>query len=115
MRNSNDFITLSSRYNLEQGIRSIVALKIFVNINTFVFAFLSIAGTTLHFNSSRFSKPNYFALVEMIQNFPTYGIFLSIYLFLTLRRLDKTSRVSLTLSIQANPNQYFEIFNKQLK
>ncbi|CAI5451182.1 unnamed protein product [Caenorhabditis angaria] len=114
MRQAHQNQTLSTRYNLEQGQRSITTLKIFVNVNTFFYAFLSIVGTSLHFNAASFTKAHYFAIVEMIHFLPTYGILLSIYIYWTLRKLDKSLKSSLTKSIKTNPNMYFEQFNMQV-
>ncbi|CAL2044227.1 unnamed protein product [Caenorhabditis brenneri] len=63
LRSSVD-LTLSNRFNLEQSIRSLRALKLLVNSNTLVFALLSVVTTTLHFNAASLTKPNYIALVE---------------------------------------------------
>ncbi|CTQ86940.1 G protein-coupled receptor [Caenorhabditis elegans] len=71
-------LSLSTRFNLDQSIRSLRALKLLVNCNTLVFATLSVVTTTLHFNSSSLSKPNYIALVEAVHILPLYGIAVSV-------------------------------------
>lgn len=88
-RNTQKLQTLSTRYTLEQGIRSIKALNMFINANCFVFFFFSFIGTSLHFNSSKMSRPTYFALVEVIHFIPTYGILLSIYIYFSLKKVNQ--------------------------
>uniref|UniRef100_A0A1I7T9L8 G_PROTEIN_RECEP_F1_2 domain-containing protein n=1 Tax=Caenorhabditis tropicalis TaxID=1561998 RepID=A0A1I7T9L8_9PELO len=113
-RNNQKLQTLSTRYTLEQGIRSIRALNMFINANCFVFFFLSFIGTTLHFNAPNMRRPTYFALVEVIHFVPTYGILLSVYTYYSLKKLDSKQKSSLTRSIQVDPSYYLTEFKKQI-
>ncbi|PIC27845.1 hypothetical protein B9Z55_019970 [Caenorhabditis nigoni] len=113
-RSNQKLQSLSTRYTLEQGIRSIKALNMFINANCFVFFFLSFIGTTLHFNSHNMRRPTYFALVEVIHFVPTYGILLSIYAYYSLKKLDTKQKTSLTRSMQVDTSHYLIEFKKQI-
>ncbi|CAL2045540.1 unnamed protein product [Caenorhabditis brenneri] len=113
-RSTQKLQTLSTRYTLEQGIRSIKALNMFINANCFVFFFLSFIGTTLHFNAPNMRRPTYFALVEVIHFVPTYGILLSVYTYYSLKKLDTKQKTSLTKSIHVDPSHYLIEFKKQI-
>ncbi|CAI2353263.1 unnamed protein product [Caenorhabditis sp. 36 PRJEB53466] len=113
-RSTQKFHTLSTRYTLEQGIRSIQALNMFINVNFIVFTVLSFIETILHFNISRMQRPTYFALVEVIHFLPTYGIILSMYIYYSLKKLDKKMKTSLAQSIHVDPNVYHIEFRRQI-
>uniref|UniRef100_A0A8R1I988 Uncharacterized protein n=2 Tax=Caenorhabditis japonica TaxID=281687 RepID=A0A8R1I988_CAEJA len=114
-RNSQKFQTLSTRYTLEQGIRSIKALNMFINANFFVFFFLSAISTTLHFNLAYMYRSTYFALVEVIHFLPIYSILLSVYIYESLKKLDSKMKTSLANSIQVDPSVYLIEFQRQIR
>uniref|UniRef100_A0A1I7TYB2 Serpentine Receptor, class T n=1 Tax=Caenorhabditis tropicalis TaxID=1561998 RepID=A0A1I7TYB2_9PELO len=110
-----DEIDLSCRFNLEQSIRSLEALKLLVNCNTIVFAILSVVTTTLHFNAASLSKPNYMALVEAVHILPLYGIAICYGVHSKLRVITENKKELISKGMKANGDNYFNQFRQQIK
>ncbi|EFP00072.1 CRE-SRAB-23 protein [Caenorhabditis remanei] len=108
-------LTLSSRFNLEQSIRSLAALKLLVNANTIVFILISVVTTTLHFNAASLSKPDYMALVEAVHILPFYGIAVCYGVHLKLRVISKSDEKSLWTAMKLDGDKYFDQFRQQIK
>ncbi|CAI2355242.1 unnamed protein product [Caenorhabditis sp. 36 PRJEB53466] len=108
-------LTLSNRFNLDQSLRSLRALKLLVNCNFIVFIILSIVTTTLHFNSYQLTKPHYMALVEAVHILPVYGIAVSIGVYSKLQSLTTTQSRALVKAIHTKSDSYFDQLRKQME
>uniref|UniRef100_A0A8R1E7H5 Uncharacterized protein n=1 Tax=Caenorhabditis japonica TaxID=281687 RepID=A0A8R1E7H5_CAEJA len=108
-------LSLSNRFNLEQSIRSIRALKLLINCNTLVFALLSAVTTTIHFNSARLTKAHYLALVEAVHILPLYGIAVSLGVYSRLQSFNNNQTKQLKMAIQTKSDVYFDQFRRQMQ
>ncbi|PIC25109.1 hypothetical protein B9Z55_018170 [Caenorhabditis nigoni] len=111
-------INLSTRYTLDQGRRSFVALKSFIHFNCITISTILFGLVLLHLASPFFTKPNYMAIIELTHAIPLYGIIVCIGVWWKLRILDGEQRRNITMALRGKPihtDLYFQMFEKQLE
>ncbi|CAI2355241.1 unnamed protein product [Caenorhabditis sp. 36 PRJEB53466] len=110
-------INLSTRFTLDQGVRSFSALKYFINFNCIMVSLVTFGLSTLHFFTSYFTKPTYMAIVEMTHAIPLYGISVCVGVWWQMRSLNGEQRRNITMAMRGHAmhtDLYFEMFAKQL-
>ncbi|CAP26625.2 Protein CBR-SRAB-13 [Caenorhabditis briggsae] len=105
-------INLSTRYTLDQGRRSFVALKSFIHFNCITISTILLGIVVLHLASPFFTKPNYMAIIELTHAIPLYGIIVCIGVWWKLRILDGEQRRNITMALRRKPmhtDLYFQM------
>ncbi|CAA96682.3 Serpentine Receptor, class AB (class A-like) [Caenorhabditis elegans] len=105
---------LSNRYQLEQNISSITALKTFANMSVTYIIFQNLCYITLMYYGIQLERAQYLAILELNGSWPLYGV-VSIMIFgKTIRKIHGKIKQSLHGHIKLPNHMYLDVFKRQI-
>ncbi|CCD66860.2 G_PROTEIN_RECEP_F1_2 domain-containing protein [Caenorhabditis elegans] len=107
--------TLSTRYSLEQNLKSIEILKCFANLQCAFMIVHMVLFVYILQSDADFEQSTYIALVELNSPHPFYAIVSILAFFRTVHSSEVKLKKNLQNHVNADQNVYFENFNKILQ